>query len=140
MSTEQNKARFCEFVDVVINGRSMEQFDEFLTPDFVEHEPVDTFPPTREGVKQFFESMIAAFPDLKVTYDDVIAEGDKVVMRSTWRGTHKGEFMGIPATGNAVSFSVVDIIRMSDGKATDHWGVSDVFTMMQQMGVLSEPA
>lgn len=136
MSTDQNKARFREFCDTTINGKDVSRFDEFLSPDFVEHEELGDFPKTRDGVRQFFTAMLAAFPDLKVNIDDMIAEGDKVAVRATWTGTHKGEFMGVPGTGNQVSFQVVDIIRFADGKATEHWGVSDMLTMMQQMGVV----
>lgn len=136
MSAEQNKARFREFIEEIINKRNIAKLDEYLTPDFVEHEVVEPFPATRDGVRQFFTGMLSAFPDLKVTINDAIAEGDKVVMRETWTGTHKSEFMGIPATGKRVEFSVIDIVHMKDGKATDHWGVSDTLKMMQQMGVV----
>jgi len=71
--------------------------------------------------KQLSTMFRSAFPDFKVTLDDMIAEGDKVVVRSTWSGTHKGEFMGIPPTGKKVSFGVIDIIRMAGGKAVEHW-------------------
>lgn len=136
MSADQNKARFREFIEEVINKRNLAKFDEYLTPDFVEHEVVEPFPPTRDGVRQLFTGMLSAFPDLKVTINDAIAEGDKVVLRQTWSGTHKGEFMGIPATGKRVEFSVIDIVRMKNGIATEHWGVSDSLKMMQQMGVV----
>jgi predicted ester cyclase len=80
-----------------------------------------------------------AFPDFKVTIDDLIAEGDKVVIRATWNGTQKGEFMGIPPTGKRVSFGVIDIIRMAGGKAVEHWGQMDSMGMMQQLGVAPAP-
>ena len=79
-----------------------------------------------------------AFPDLKVTYDDVIAEGDKVVMRVTNSGTHKGDMMGIPASGKSVNFAEIHIVRMVDGKFAEHWGLEDSMTMMQQIGAMPE--
>ena len=82
----------------------------------------------------------SAFPDLKATIEDTIAEGDKVVIRMTWRGTHTGgEFMGIPATGKSVSIGVIDIIRISGGKAVEHWGQMDSMLMMQQLGAIPAP-
>ncbi|GAB4328207.1 MAG: hypothetical protein Kow0074_23990 [Candidatus Zixiibacteriota bacterium] len=138
MTTEQNKERVREFFDKVINGRDMTRFDDYLSSNFVEHEPLEPFPPTREGVRSFFESMRAAFPDLKVSIEDMVAEGDKVVARQMWRGTHKGEFMGVPASGKTVAFPVIDILRLADGKATDHWGVPGTLTMMQQIGAIPD--
>ena len=81
----------------------------------------------------------SAFPDFKVTIDDMIAEGDKVVVRGTWSGTHKGEFMGIPATGKSVSFGVIDTVRIAGGKMVEHWGLMDNFRLMQQLGVIPAP-
>ncbi len=69
----------------------------------------------------------------------MIAEGDKVVIRQTWSGTHKGEFMGIPATGRRVSIAVIDIIRVADGRFVEHWGQLDMMGMMQQLGAIPAP-
>ena len=77
-----------------------------------------------------------AFPDFNVSIDDMIAEGDKIVARTTWKGTQKGEFMGIPSSGKRVSFSVIDIIRISGGKFVEHWGLMDNSAMMQQLGAV----
>lgn len=132
--TEANKAMFKKFMDEVINKGNMAMIDEFLSEDFVEHEPMPPgIPEGREGCKAFFTMYREAFPDAKMTIDDMIAEGDKVVARQTWTGTNKGAFMGMPATGNQVKFDVIDIVRMKDGKAVEHWGVYDGATMMQQL-------
>jgi predicted ester cyclase len=80
-----------------------------------------------------------AFPDFKATIDDIVAESDKVVIRMTWSGTHKGEFMGIPATGKRVSFGVIDIMRIAGGKLVEHWGQTDTMGMMQQLGAIPAP-
>ena len=83
----------------------------------------------------------SAFLNFKTTIEDIIAEGDKVVIRMTWSGTHTGgEFMGIPATGKSVSFGVIDIIRMAGGKLVEHWGQMDSMLMMQQLGAIPTPA
>jgi steroid delta-isomerase-like uncharacterized protein len=82
----------------------------------------------------------SAFPDFKATIEDILADGDKVVIRMTWTGTHKDEFMGIPATGKRMSIGVIDIIRVANGKGTEHWGQMDAMGMMQQLGAIPAPA
>ena len=86
-----------------------------------------------------FAVLHSAFPDLRATVEDEIADGDKVVVRSTWRGTHQGEFQGIPATGKQVSFPVIDIVRFENGKAVEHWGLVDAMSLMQQLGAIPGP-
>lgn len=140
MSTEQNKALLRQIMEEVFSQGNMRRADELLAPDFVDHEELPPgIPRNREGVKQLTTILHHAFPDLKITIDDIIAEGDKVVVRSTWRGTHKGEFMGIPPTGKRVSVGVFDIVRIAGGKAVEHWGQMDNMGMMQQLGVIPMP-
>ena len=79
---------------------------------------------------------MGAFPDLHVTVEDLIAEGDKIVGRVTLTGTHQGELLGIPATGKKVAFSEIHIVRISNGKAVEHWEIADIMSMMQQLGVI----
>ena len=138
--SEENKALFRRMFEEVINQGNISLIDELVAPDFVEHEELPPgIPPGREAVKQMFTMFRGAFPDLNATIDDVIAEGDKVVARSTWSGTHKGEFMGIPPTGKSVSFGVIDIVRIAGGKFVEHWGQMDNMSMMQQLGVIPAP-
>ena len=140
MSAEQNKALFRQMVEEVFNRGNLSKADELLAPNFVEHEELPPgIPAGREGVKQLTSMLRSAFPDFKATIDDMIAEGDKVVMRQTWSGTHKGEFMGIPATGKRVSFGVIDIVRMDGGKCVEHWGQMDSMGLMQQLGAIPAP-
>ena len=140
MSTEQNKASVRRLMEEVFNRGKTSLVDELFAPDFVEHEELPPgIPPGREAVKQLPAIFRSAFPDFKVTIDDVIAEGDKVAVRSTWSGTHKGEFMGIAPTGKSVSFGVFDIIRIAGGKFVEHWGQMDNLGMMQQLGVIPAP-
>ncbi len=89
-----------------------------------------------EGLRQVISMFFAAFPDAKTTVDDMIAEGDKVVVRSTTRATHKGALMGVPPTGRSVRYSGIDIFGVVDGKIVDHWFVRDHATLMEQLGVL----
>jgi steroid delta-isomerase-like uncharacterized protein len=141
MSVEQDKALVRQFIDEIFNRGNMSMVDELFAADFVEHEELPPgIPRDREGVIQLTSMLRSAFPDFKATIDDIIAEGDKVVIRQTWSGTQKGEFMGIPPTGKSVSIGVIDIIRMADGKVMEHWGQMDSMGMMQQLGAIpAEP-
>ena len=140
MSTEQNKVLVRRMVEQVFMQGKTSQADEFLAPDFVEHEELPPgIPSGREGVKQLTNMFRSAFPDFRATIDDIVAEGDKVVIRQTWSGTHKGEFMGVPPTGKSVSFGVIDIIRIAGGKFVEHWGQMDSMGMMQQLGAIPTP-
>ena len=140
MSTEQNKALVRQMVEEIFNRGNMSRADEFLAPDFVEREELPPgMPRDREGVKLLTTMLRSAFPDFKATIDDIVAEGDKVVIRQTWSGTHKGEFMGVPPTDKSVSFGVIDIIRIAGGKFVEHWGQMDSMGLMQQLGAIPTP-
>jgi steroid delta-isomerase-like uncharacterized protein len=136
---EKNMAEMKRFYTEVVNKGNLALIDEMTSPDFKEHEELPGFPPNREGVKQFFSMFRTAFPDLTFTVVDMTAGGDKVWTYITIRGTHKGEFMGIPATNKKIEVKGIDIVRFANGKATDHWGVTDMMTMMQQLGAIPEP-
>jgi steroid delta-isomerase-like uncharacterized protein len=140
MATDQNKALVRRFIEELFTHGNTSAADEILAPDFVEHEQLPPgIPKGREGVKVLATILRSAFPDLKATIEDTIAEGDKVVIRMTWSGTHKGEFMGVPATGKRVSIGVIDILRMDGGKCVEHWGQMDSMGMMQQIGAIPAP-
>jgi len=135
MSTEQNKAMARQMIEDIFSRGDLSRVDEYLAPDFVEREELPPgLPGGREGVKQLTAILRSAFPDFKASIDDLVAEGDKVVIRQTWRGTHKGEFMGVPPTGKSVSFGVIDILRIAGGKVVEHWGLMDSMSLMQQLG------
>jgi steroid delta-isomerase-like uncharacterized protein len=137
MSTKQNKAMVRKLLEQGFAQGKMSVIDELLAQDFVEHQELPVAGPgDREGVKQFITMAHSAFPDFTARIDDIIAEDDKVVARTTFSGTHKGDFMGIPPTGNRISFQVIDILRFVDGKIVEHWGVDDNMTMMQQLGIV----
>jgi steroid delta-isomerase-like uncharacterized protein len=135
MSTEQNKASAHQFIEEVLNQGNMSRINDLLAPDFVEHEEMPPgVPRDREGVTLLMTMLRSAFPDFKATIDDMIAEGDKVVVRMTWTGTQQGEFMGMPPSGKPMSIGVIDIFRMEKGKLVEHWGLSDTMSMMEQLG------
>ena len=111
--------------------------DELIAEDFVDHNPPGpNIAPGREGVKQVMAGRRSAFPDSRVTVDDQVAEGDKVVNRQTITGTHLGDFMGIPPTGKSFSIGAIAIFRIEDGKIVERWGETDMTGMMQQLGVM----
>lgn len=140
MAAEQNKALIVRFVEEFFNRGNMGVVGEIFAPDFIEHEQLPPgIPNGREGVKVLTTILRSAFPDFKATIDDILAEGDKVVIRMTWSGTQKGEFMGVPATGKRVSFGVIDIIRITNGKLVEHWGQMDSMSLMQQLGAIPAP-
>jgi predicted ester cyclase len=125
----------------LISAGDIDAFGEHLSDGFVEHEDLPGLEPSKEGVKQMFRMYRAAFPDLRLEAEDVLASGDKVVARARATGTHQGEFMGIPATGNRVDVQLIDITRFGeDGLALEHWGVLDALSMMQQLGAIPAPA
>jgi steroid delta-isomerase-like uncharacterized protein len=121
----------------LLNSGDIDGFGEVLADDFVEHEETPGIPPSKDGVLEFFRMQRAGFPDMRMNAEDVLASGDKVVVRTKLTGTHEGELMGIPATGKKIGVQLIDIIRFGDdGLAHEHWGVADMMTMMQQLGVV----
>jgi steroid delta-isomerase-like uncharacterized protein len=137
MSGPENQERFRQFLEEVVNQKNIDAFDDHIAENFIEHEDTAPLPQNRDGVRQMFASILESFPDLKVTIDDMVSDDDKVWARCTWQGTHQGEFQGIAATNRPVSFSVIDIVRFSDGKAVEHWGVGDTFSLMTQLGAIA---
>ena len=133
MSTEDNKAIVRRFYDEALNQKNLAAIDEYVDPNIIDH---SGSPGGIEGVKQLFSMTLTAYPDLHLTFEDQIAEGNKVVSRLTWRGTQQGECMGIPPTGKQVTTTSIDIIRLADGKAVEHWNVVDNLGMLQQLGVI----
>ncbi len=120
----------------LINAHDIDAFGDMLSDDFVEHEALEGFAPTKEGVKEFFTANIAAFSDLRFEIEDTFAGGDKGVGRFRMVGTNDGAFMGMPATGKRVDVPGIDIVRFGeDGLGVEHWGAFDTMAMMQQLGL-----
>ena len=140
MSTEGNKAIIRRFVDEVQNGGDLTVLDEIAAADYVNHTAPPGVPPDREGLKQLTGMFRRAFPDGRMAIEDLVAEGDRVVTRKTFRGTHGGELMGIPPTGRAVAIQLIDIVRLADGKAVESWSAADDLGMLQQLGALAPRA
>ncbi len=142
MSTGQptgDKATFGRFYDAM-NTRDAEliskTIDELVEPDALIRTPLPIEATGARKLKEVFARLHRAYPDLHVTVEDVIAEGDKIVSRNTVTGTHRGEYMGIPPTGKSVTYNEIFIVRFADGRIAETWGVVDVFSQMKQLGVI----
>ena len=134
MSLEANKTLVRRHFDEIWNQRRLEVADELVDPAYLSHFPVPGQPPGIAGFTYAVEMLHASFPDLIITIDDLIAEGDKVVARLTARGTHQGLFRGIAPTGRAVSWTGMRIFRIANGKIVEHWANWDDLSLLQQLG------
>lgn len=139
MGTQENKASARRFIEEVVNRGNVSVIDELASPDFVDHTAPPGVPAGNEGFKVFITMFRTAFPDLHYTIDDEIAEGDRVVQRSTARGTMKGDFQGMAASGKTATWSEIHITRFADGRAVEHWGVVDQLGMLAQLGFAQAP-
>jgi steroid delta-isomerase-like uncharacterized protein len=130
-------ARFYE--DVIGKGQ-MNLIDELTTDDLVDHEEgLPGQPAGREGVKFFVNAMREAFPDISVkTIEPTLTDGNLEAARAVLTATHRGELLGVAATERAVEIETLDIIRVEDGKVAEHWGVTDVMSLMQQLGAIPD--
>jgi predicted ester cyclase len=111
--------------------------DEFVLPDAQIRTPLPIGATGAEKLKQVWSMLFSVYPDLHVAVDDLIAAGDKIVVRNTVTGTQRGEFMGTAPTGKSVTYNEIFIFRFVDGRVAETWGVVDVYAQMRQIGVLS---
>jgi steroid delta-isomerase-like uncharacterized protein len=137
MSDDELRAAVHHFFDEVWNKGNVGETETFLGPDFVSHNP---FGMQIVGAREYGSAVTAfreAFPDLHTTLEDVLADGDRVVVRGTDRATHRGDFMGFPATGREITMTWIEIFRMENGKAAEGWVESDSSVLRNQL--VSEP-
>ncbi len=140
MSTQEKIKVIEQYSEEVLNKGNLDAVDELLADDYVHHTPPPGMEPTREGFKGFVTSAHSGLHDLTLTTDDIIAKGDKVVQRWTNTAVHKGEFMGVPASGKPVEFSGISIYTVKDGQIVEDWTHFDTMTLMQQIGAMPEMA
>ena len=136
MSVEDNKALIREIIEEVWNKGNLAAVDRYFAPDYVDHTPFPGQGPGPEGYRQVVTTIREAFPDLRLTLGDILAEGDKVAFRYTMEGTHQGGFMGIPPTGKPFSVGGMIIARVAEVKALERWANLDTLGLMQQLGVI----
>lgn len=133
-----NKATAMRLLDAMNSGDlefMSRTADEIFEPDVRQHSPVEAT--GVQAIKEMvFERLYRAFPDLHITLEDMIEEGDKVAVKDLVTGTHLGEFNGLPPTGKSVSYREIFIARFANGRIAEAWGVVDVFTQMKQLGVI----
>ena len=134
-----NKTIIKMFVEEVINQGKLDRGDDLVVADFVELDPLPGQQQGREGLKEVIGQMRTAFPDMHWVLEEMIAESDKVASRFTWTGTHRGPFLGIPATGRSVTVKGVVIDRLVEGRMADSRILMDTLSMMQQLGVIPAP-
>ena len=140
MSTEdQSKDAYRRIIDAISRGDAV-GLDELIAPDVIDHNPIPNQAPGREGFKQWMTAARSAFPDMRGTVEEVIADGDRVAARMTWHGTHRGEFVGVGPTGKRVSFSAFHLVRFSQDRAVEWWGIADLLGALRQLGAtISSP-
>ena len=136
MTLEENKKIINDFIEEVINRKNLNAADVIVSEDFIEHLPFPGQGPGREGLKFALTSMFTGFPDMHWTVQEQIAEGEKVVTRFTWTGTHQGEFMGIPPTNKSVEVwgVVIDVVR--NNLFSESRIIMDSAGLLQQLGVM----
>jgi steroid delta-isomerase-like uncharacterized protein len=139
MSLEANKDVIRAYVETIFNQQQLDRADEFVASDYVDHAALPGQAPGLEGAKQKWAMYLAGIPDLRVTIEELVAEGDNVGVRRSYAGTHQGELLGIPATGKQVRISGISIFRLAGGKVAEQWEQLDRLALMQQLGVLPTP-
>lgn len=139
MSTEENLAMIQRLTKEFWNDGKVAALDHVFAADFDDHSAAPGLAPGREGLKQMMLPFRAAFSQPQATVDDAIAEGAKVAWRWTFRGTHTGPFMDIPATGKTITFTGITIDRFADGQIVERWSQSDFMGLMQQLGAMPAP-
>jgi predicted ester cyclase len=118
----------------VQGGGNFDIFDELFADDFVDHTPQPNCTPDKNGARALYHVLRAAFPDFHANIHWQVADGDLVTTYKTYRGTHEGVFLGVPPTGRKIHFETVDAMRVRGGKIVEHWGVANLFSLMQQLG------
>jgi steroid delta-isomerase-like uncharacterized protein len=138
--SEENKALVRRIIGEAWNQGDLAVVDEAFAPDYEEHNPRPGQEPGIDGYKGGVMMLRAAFPDLSLDLHDIIAEEDRVAVLYTLRGTHDGELMGLPASGQRVSSDGMVFARFRDGRVIERWGVQDMMTLLQQIGAFAPTA
>ncbi len=130
---EQNEALIRQVLEL-INDRNLDAAFELYAPDYIYHGPGGQELRGRDAIRGLWAVFLTGFPDLHSTVDDVISEGDKLVLRWTVQGTHTGEFLGIPPSNKQMSLPVTEIFRIADGQLVEAWDQYDRLDLMEQIG------
>ena len=134
MSTDAAKAVVRRNTEEVQSKGNFDVFEEVFADDFVDHTPQPNMIPDKAGVRGLYRSLRAAFPDFRAEIHWQAADGELVTTYKTYHGTHQGTFLGVAPTGRKIHFETVDVMRVRNGKITDHWGVANLLSLAQQLG------
>jgi len=136
---EQAREITRRFIEEVFNHGRLDLIEDLVALDALEHEalPIATGE-MRTDLRTWLSELRRAFPDYHVELEDLIVEGDKVVVRERITGTNRGPFLGIPPTGRPICVDAIDILRIEDGRVVEHWGIADSTTMVRQLGLATE--
>ena len=126
--------------ELVQGGGDFALFEQLFSPDFVDHTPQPGGTPDRDGARRLYRALRQAFPDFRADIHWQAADGDLVTTYKTYHGTHQGPFLGVPATGRRISFETVDAMRVRDGQIVEHWGVANLYKVLEQLGALPDTA
>ena len=122
----------------VQGGGDFALFDQLFADDFVDHTPQPNGTPDKAGARELYKKLREAFPDFHAVIHWQTADGDRVTTYKTYHGTHQGEFLGVAPTGRKISFDTVDVMRVQNGRITEHWGVAHLYSLMQQLGAIAQ--
>ncbi len=139
MGLEENKAAVVDAIEAFNDVESRREYLEIHDPSVTAHGLGSEEPVGFDGVTQFYEMLWDAFPDVEATIEELVGEGDAVAFRVTVRGTHRGEFMGVPASSNQVTIGVQNIYRFREGKVVERWTNPDLLGLMMQIGAIPPP-
>jgi predicted ester cyclase len=140
VSIAANKETYGRIIEAI--GRNdPDALEDLMDPAIVDHNPMPEQPPGVTGFKAWLRAVKSSFPDLEGTVESVIAEGDRVAGHVTWRGTHRGEFLGLAPTNKQVAMAAFHVVRFSAGRAAEWWGTADLLGGVQQLGgTITPPA
>ena len=130
------KAVVCRNTEEVQGRGDFALFDELFADDFIDHTPQPGGTPDKAGARALYGALRTAFPDFHAVIHWQAVEGDRVTTYKTYHGTHEGPVFGLATTGRKVSFDTVDVMRVRDGRITEHWGVAHLYSLLQQLGAL----
>ena len=134
MLSDAAKAVVRRNTEEVQSHGNFDVFEELFADDFVDHTPQPNMTPNKDGVRDLYHRLRAAFPDFHADIHWQAADGELVTTYKTYHGTHEGMFLGMAPTGRKIQFETVDVMRVRNGKITDHWSVANLFSLMQQLG------
>ena len=135
MPADQNKEIIRKIFEEGMNNHNLSVVEQYVAPEYINH-GIPGHNPGPEGFKEIILGFTNAFPDMIITQDEIIADGNTVATRGSWTGTNKGSFMGMPATGKQVKVSYIDFWKIKDGKCVENWVQMDIAGLMQQLGAI----